>query len=480
MRAALAWLLLASCGPSLLTFDYPAVPGFSGTEIIGIVQDGEARAYALDYGAPFRFPERLDDGSARITALLYQGSLEENGLSEGLLQPAAEAPRVPMPFVAAFSLEISGGDVRTWTPLRGVDPALERYQLAALPVASIASGLADEHTCLVYDDDSARCFGTDRLGEIAGDGTGLLEPPAEPLLEGVAQLSTGSSHTCALSRAGRVACFGRNDQGQLARDTLDAPGRTPEVIADLRNVVQIEGGREWTCALDASGRVACFGFGGDADPRGEALAPIAFPAPVEKIGVSAFTVCGLSDGRLYCTGANVCAVLADTTTRAFDQVEIRLPGRVVDLGGGDVTFCALLESSALYCWGCNGAGMVDVREPDPVLTPVAVLDDVERFDLGAIVSCAIRRGGETWCWGADNHGQLGDGPPPVDRKLPPARVVGLDDAVEIQAYDDHACARTAAGRAFCWGEGNAGQLGNGTLSDRVEPTPVSVVRATRR
>ena len=46
-------------------------------------------------------------------------------------------------------------------------------------------------------------------------------------------------------------------------------------------------------------------------------------------------------------------------------------------------------------------------------------------------------------------------------------------ATTVAAGDQHACALDPDGAAWCWGYNRMGQLGDGTLEARLEPTPVA-------
>lgn len=70
---------------------------------------------------------------------------------------------------------------------------------------------------------------------------------------------------------------------------------------------------------------------------------------------------------------------------------------------------------------------------------------------GATHTCAIAVGGSLWCWGANDHGQLGAGPPsgspcplPVDGFLGSAATVAAGDAVT--------CVVKLDGTLWCWGD----------------------------
>ena len=43
----------------------------------------------------------------------------------------------------------------------------------------------------------------------------------------------------------------------------------------------------------------------------------------------------------------------------------------------------------------------------------------------------------------------------------------------VTAGTDHTCGVTTAGAAYCWGANDSGQLGDGTMIDRLSPVPVA-------
>src|SRR5688572_1828779 len=93
-----------------------------------------------------------------------------------------------------------------------------------------------------------------------------------------------------------------------------------------------------------------------------------------------------------------------------------------------------------------------------VCTTSAAADTLAAADR---TSCSVSGAGAAACWGAFNAGGLGAGPR-TEHSYDPLPVIGLDAGVtDITAGDSRGCA-VQAGAAKCWGNGQSGQLGDGT------------------
>src|ERR1043165_3392857 len=80
--------------------------------------------------------------------------------------------------------------------------------------------------------------------------------------DGVASVSTGWSHSCALCKSGEVACWGTNFLGNLGVP-LPTQRSSAAVIAGLKGVQEVAAGSYHTCARLATGRVTCWGANND-------------------------------------------------------------------------------------------------------------------------------------------------------------------------------------------------------------------------
>ena len=132
------------------------------------------------------------------------------------------------------------------------------------------------------------------------------------------------------------------------------------------------------------------------------------------------------------------------------------------------------------CWGNNSGGQIgDNTSGTKRLAPTQVsglASDVTAITAGAAHTCALTSGGGVLCWGDNAFGQIGDNTRGTDR-LVPTQVVGLtSDVHAITASETHTCALTAAGAIMCWGDGSAGQIGDGTWGpEKLVPTRIANV-----
>jgi alpha-tubulin suppressor-like RCC1 family protein len=184
-------------------------------------------------------------------------------------------------------------------------------------------------------------------------------------------------------------------------------------------------------------------------------------------------------GEVYCWGVNDWGQLGlgDYDPRAVPTIVPGISNAVaVDVGGE--TACVLLDDETVRCWGRNeqgqvGTGYVGSKPNTPQV--VSGLGEVAQVSVGRWMSCAIQTGGQAYCWGEDDKGELGNGDTTTSQQFTPVAVNNLDDAVAINAGYSHVCAVRDSGQVVCWGEGESGELGDGDIHNVDEPVPVDEI-----
>lgn len=97
----------------------------------------------------------------------------------------------------------------------------------------------------------------------------------------------------------------------------------------------------------------------------------------------------------------------------------------------------------------------------------------ERVFAGGAYTCGVDPSGKALCWGGGKWGRLGNGTVTWQQSKP-TRVAGDLTWSSVVAEYQTTCGVASSGRAYCWGWGTHGQLGNGTTEDSVS-APVVVV-----
>lgn len=140
--------------------------------------------------------------------------------------------------------------------------------------------------------------------------------------------------------------------------------------------------------------------------------------------------------------------------------------------GGEHT-CGI-RVGRIYCWGSDQYGQLgdgtaggNRAIPAPIATSATSWTSVS---AGESHTCATRAG-RIYCWGRDDYGQLGDGSAGPDPDPTPNRIASaVTDWKSVSAGGYHTCA-SRAGRVYCWGWDISGQLGDGSAGLDPDPTP---------
>ena len=379
--------------------------------------------------------------------------------------------------------------------LSAVLPGLASFTVAdaaTAPVATqISAGLS--HTCVVVNG-GAKCWGRNIVGQL-GDGTTILRTkPVDVvgLTSGVAMVSTGDGHSCAVTTAGGVKCWGRNSYGQLGNGTT-ANSATPVDVTGLTSgVAMVSAGGTHTCAVTTAGAVKCWGRNMNGQLGNASSANSLTPVDVVGLGSGATSVsaggtysCAVTGaGAAVCWGDNHFGQLGNgdpTNTSTLTPVGVYgMSTGVSAISAGNGHTCALRTATGgttpgAKCWGSGAVGQLGNGGNSVSNAPVTVSTlsvGVNAIDAGDNHTCARKTSGGIRCWGFNATGQLGDGGTANENK--PVAVATLPNGmVAVSSGGSHTCAITGEGGVKCWGDNFYGQLGDGTKNQAL--TPVDVV-----
>lgn len=248
--------------------------------------------------------------------------------------------------------------------------------------------------------------------------------------------------------------------GETAAQAASSIKAAPAVAAhSAPRIVQLALGSTHTCARFESGEIACWGSGGSgqlgykAPPFGQSVFPKRVPGVDHAVQLAAG-----EDTTCIITTTGIVKCVGTTTGMPSDQFQAVAglqQATQVSIGGN--ARCARKASGTVVCWGSGyketAGGNSDVPTPEAIPGLAKVTQVVWNGSHG----CALSAGGGVACWGSNGSGQLGAGS--IDDRMAPRPVAGLAHITQLAIGGSHTCTRDESGAVWCWGSNECGQLG---------------------
>lgn len=207
--------------------------------------------------------------------------------------------------------------------------------------------LGGSHTCALLTTGAVRCWGNGSDGALGygnaadiGDAGPISNLQNVSLTGAVRKLVAGERHTCALTEAGTLRCWGRHEYGQLGQTVLpsgnvnwgDAPNELPSTLSGDINigsqVTDVTAGDAHTCALSSAGQLKCWGSSVFGQAGYGMSGSNAYGATVPTDGVN---LDGVSAYRITAGHSHTCALRSNGTARCWGN------GAEGRLGRGSIT-----------------------------------------------------------------------------------------------------------------------------------------------
>ncbi len=339
------------------------------------------------------------------------------------------------------------------------------------------------HTCAIKHNQSLWCGGLNEWGQL---GTKTLAASPIPVEVEAGQqwadVSVGYFYTCAIKNTdGQLYCWGRNDRNQTgATNTSNtatnwSPVQETDVVTTWRRVVA---GNIHTCALSSAQKLYCWGDDGigqlgDGTAGGQTSIPteVVHSTTWSQVALGPRHTCAVDTAKaLYCWGDNASGQLgvgAIASTATPQQVNVA--GVLwVSVATGSEHTCGLTENNRVYCWGSNrqrqlgDPTFVGTSSNTPILTQLASWDSI--YARGNS-SCGLTTNSQPFCWGDNSHMQLTSRLKDVEEPANPQAISFFSLWTDFSLSERHGCGiRTVdtKGLMYCWGRRATHQLGDGS------------------
>lgn len=256
------------------------------------------------------------------------------------------------------------------------------------------------HSCGIQNSGQLYCWGVNTFGEMGigsadGASSQARGPMPVPGMTNVIDVAAAAGScpngeitcdavnngalgrfTCAVTSAGQVFCWGKNDGGQLGNGNTTNQ-TSPTLISSISGATQVTVGLGHGCAR-------------------------------------------LNTGVLRCWGNNLAGQLGDNTqTTRRTPVAVNGISTATEVKAHSYSTCALLADGTGRCWGNNAVGEVGNGGPvnnrhgiPQVLSNAAgAATGLTKIEVGINNVCARVSSGTVTCWGRKDFGEIADGSP---------------------------------------------------------------------
>jgi len=339
------------------------------------------------------------------------------------------------------------------------------------------------HTAAIKNDGSLWTWGRNTYGTL-GDGT--IADKVDPTQESSgatnwSSVSAGDKHTVGIKADGSLWSWGDNSFGQLGDGTTKAKHNPTQESSLSMLWSHVSAGSDFTIGIKSNGTLWSWGDNSRGQLGNGITTDVLHPTQ-ERSGASNWSSISVglehtsaikSDGTLWSWGNNARGQLGDgvSVDKSNPVQESSKATNWSIVSAGEEHTVAIKADGTLWSWGANSNGELGDGTTDDKLNPTQESSGATNWtgaDAGSDFTVGIKSDGTLWAWGDNYFSQLGDGTD-TDKPNPTQESTGARDWTRVSTGSSHVLAVKNDGTLWSWGYNYSGQLGNGTTLGSASP-----------
>ena len=268
-------------------------------------------------------------------------------------------------------------------------------------------------------------WGNNNYGQL---GNGTINNSYSPYMisnfNNIVAIAGGGNTGYALKSDGTVWAWGYGAYGQLGNGSTTNAQTNPVQVSGLTNIISIAGIGNTGYALKSDGTVWAWGFGthgeiGNGSTSSSQTTPVQVSGLTNIVAIAGGGDTGYaldSSGHVWSWGYGGYGQLGNGTTTYAQTTPVQVSGltNIIAIAGGQGagTGYALKSDGTVWAWGNGGYGQLGNGTTTTVQTiPVetSYLSNIVAIVGGGNTCYALKSDGTIWAWGFGNDGELGNG-----------------------------------------------------------------------
>jgi len=320
----------------------------------------------------------------------------------------------------------------------------------------------------------------------------------------------GDSHTIALKSDGTIWSWGYNNNGELGDGTNDDKWIAVEEITNSHDWKSIDAGGWFSMAIKNDGTLWVWGhndlgqFGNNSDifTNNSSSEPIKVSNEHWKsIALGQNHVLAIrDDNTLWAWGSNAQGQIGNGGANGIQKTPYKVGDNYLHITAGKNYSLAMQESNStdnplaiinqykFWVWGDNSFGQLGIGSKDDKNSPTLLYDslnptwaengDFQTVVAGAYHTLALQKDKTVWGWGNNGYGELTNNSDGTDEEHTPIKIDILN-FITLSAGESYSMGIKADGTLWGWGNGQYGNLGDGSSDVNVKFPKQEATKSTK-